>query len=99
MHAERGKETHQQKLLVHQQEKIAEVAEKELNEYVVNSPSYIRDTTDFINQIKDINGLPDDTILFCFDVCKLYPSIPKKEDMDACEEAVAARSSKGIGRK
>ncbi|MES9884726.1 MAG: GIY-YIG nuclease family protein [Sedimenticola sp.] len=77
-------------------EKIAEVAEKELNEYVVNSPSYIRDTTDFINQIKDINGLPDDTILFCFDVCKLYPSIPKKEGMDACEEAVAARSSKGI---
>ncbi|CAG2204322.1 unnamed protein product [Mytilus edulis] len=28
-------------------EKIAEIAEKELDNYVINSPSYIRDTTDF----------------------------------------------------
>ena len=35
-------------------EKLAEVAEGELEEFVERSPSYIRDTTDFINQVKDI---------------------------------------------
>ena len=50
-------------------EKLAEVAEGKLEEFVVRSPSYIRDITDFVNQVKDIIDLPDDTILFCFDVC------------------------------
>ena len=35
-----------------------------LEEFVVRSPSYIRDTTDFINQVMDIIDLPDDIILF-----------------------------------
>ena len=29
-------------------ERMAEVAEKELNEYVENTPSYIKDTEDFL---------------------------------------------------
>ena len=72
------------------------VAEGELEEFVVRSPSYIQDTTYFINQVKDIIDLPDDTILFCFDVCKLYPSIPKEEGSEACKEAVASPKTKGI---
>lgn len=73
---------------------MAEVAEGELEEFVIKSPSYIRDTTDFINQAKDIEGLPDDTILFCFDVCKLYHSIPKGEGLEACKKA--SRTKKRI---
>ncbi|WP_179117283.1 hypothetical protein, partial [Solemya velum gill symbiont] len=73
-------------------EKMAEVAEHELKKFVESSPSYIRDTVDFINKLKEINEpLPADSILFCFDVCKLYPSIPKKEGLEACEEALLAR--------
>ena len=71
-------------------EKLAEVAEEELEEFVERSPSYIRDTTDFINQVKDIIDLPVDTILFCFDFCKLYLSIPKEEGLEAYREAVAS---------
>ena len=61
-------------------EKIAELAEYELNEYIITSPSYIRDirdTTDFINTLKEIEEpLPEVTIMFCFDVLyiRLYPN-------------------------
>lgn len=78
-------------------ENIAEVAEKELNEFVESTPSYIRDTTDFLNKLNDVTlPLPKDVILFCFDVVKLYPSIPKQEGMDACREALQRRKSPQI---
>ena len=74
-------------------EKIAELAEYELNEFVITSPSYIRDTTDFINTLKEIEEpLPQGTIMFCFDVCKLYPSVPKQEGLEACREGLNSRS-------
>ena len=74
-------------------EKLAELAEYELNEYVTTSPSYIRDTTDFINTLKEIEEpLPESTIMFCFDVCKLYPSVPKQEGIEACREGLEFRS-------
>ncbi|XP_045208770.2 uncharacterized protein LOC123560670 [Mercenaria mercenaria] len=74
-------------------EKLAEVAEYELNEYVTQSPSYLRDTTDFIDKISQIKQpIPSDTILFCFDVCKLYPSVPRVEGLQACEEGLTKRS-------
>ena len=38
----------------HATEGIAELAEKELGPRVENQPSFIRDTTDFINKIKDV---------------------------------------------
>ena len=74
-------------------EKIAELAEYELNEYVITSPSFIRDTTDFINTLKEIEEpLPEGTIMFCFDVCKLYPSVPKQEGLEECREGLNFRS-------
>ena len=73
-------------------ERLAELTEHELNEYVENTPSYIRDTTDFISKLKAFNAnIPKDAILFCFDVVKLYPSIPRKEGMEACKEAFDRR--------
>jgi hypothetical protein len=75
-------------------EKLAEVAEHELNEFVITSPSYIKDTTDFLQKLSDIpQPLPDDTIMFCFDVCKLYPSVPKNEGLKACKKGLESRTS------
>lgn len=74
-------------------EKLAEVTEHELNEFVETSPSYIRDTTDFICKLKEIKEpLPENALLFCFDVAKLYQTVPRKEGLVACEEALAMRS-------
>jgi len=78
-------------------ERLAELAEYELNEFVTSSPSYLRDTTDFINKLKDIpTPIPEDTLLFCFDVCKLYPSVPKEEGIEACRIGLNNRSNKII---
>jgi hypothetical protein len=74
-------------------ERLAEVSEYELKEFVVQSPSYIRDTTDFIKKLESVaRPVPEGAILFCFDVCKLYPSIPRKEGVAACKEALEARA-------
>ncbi len=75
-------------------ENIAELAEYELRQFVESSPSFIRDTTDFIIKLKEgvPERLPDNCILFCFDVCKLYPSIPRDEGIKACREALSKRS-------
>lgn len=74
--------------------KLAEVVKHELNDFVVNLPSYIRYTSDFICKPQKIQEpLPKDAILFCFDACKLYPSVPRKEGLEACEEALKSRSN------
>ncbi|MCG7879960.1 MAG: hypothetical protein N0C90_27085, partial [Candidatus Thiodiazotropha endolucinida] len=70
-------------------ERIAELAEHELSEFVESSPSNLRDTTDFIQKLNEIHEpLPENSVLFCFDVQKLYPSIPKNEGLKACREAL-----------
>ena len=64
-----------------------------MDQYVVHSLSYLRDTTDFINKLRDIQELlADDAILFTFDVEKLYPSVPREEGLAACQKALEMRS-------
>jgi hypothetical protein len=47
----------------HPTENIAEFAEKELEQHVRTLPSYIQDTTDFINKLNSIEQkLPGDSI-------------------------------------
>ncbi|VDI75886.1 Hypothetical predicted protein [Mytilus galloprovincialis] len=80
-------------------EKIAEIAEKELDNYVINSPSYIRDTTvtDFLDKLSKVKQpIPKNSILFCFDVVKLYPSIPREEGIKPCKKALDTRKNKEI---
>ena len=75
-------------------ERLAELAEYELEEFVTQSPSYLRDTTDFINKLAEVKeDVTEDAILFCFDVCKLYPSIPREEGLEACREGLERRSA------
>ena len=75
-------------------EKMAKVAEYELQEYYLGSPNYICDTTDFINKLQEIDEpIPEGAFLFCFDVCKLYPSVPKAEGIAACREALETRTA------
>ena len=37
-------------------EKLADMAEYEVQQYVLGSPSYIRDTIDFVNKLKEKDG-------------------------------------------
>ncbi|XP_069473373.1 uncharacterized protein [Ambystoma mexicanum] len=48
-------------------------------------PTYLKDTTDFINCIQEVRALSDDCILFSMDVCSLYTSIPHDEGILSVE--------------
>ncbi|XP_013782192.1 uncharacterized protein LOC106466450 [Limulus polyphemus] len=53
--------------------------------------SYIKDTTDFLNMISDINNnekLPPNTILCTMDVSSLYTNIPHDEGLKALESSL-----------
>jgi hypothetical protein len=66
-------------------ENIAEFIENELSENIKQLPSYIKDTTDFLNKLQSIEQpLPPETIMFCLDVKALYPSVPRNETRNAC---------------
>jgi len=71
--------------------------EKALNEFVESSPSYIQDTSSFLQKLEEIpQPLPKVAILFCFDVVKLYPPIPKEGRIAACKEALTHRTDHSI---
>lgn len=68
---------------------MAEVAERDLNQYVENSSRYITYTIQFLNKLYKIHEpVESNTILFCFDAVTLYPSISQKEGFQACKEAL-----------
>ena len=46
-------------------------------------PSYIQDTTDFLNKIRQITNLPPNSIIFSLDVVSLYSNIPHKDGLEA----------------
>ncbi len=77
-------------------EKMAEVDERELEEHVSNQPSYIHDAPDLLLKIKEVGSIAKDAILLCADVERLYPSIPYKEGIEACEKALKNRSNQDI---
>ena len=78
-------------------ERMAEVAEHELNEFVEGSPSYIQDRTDFLQKLSEVQqSLPEYTVVFCFDVAKLYPSVPRQEGNQECKEGLEIRKKPSV---
>ena len=77
----------------HATERVAEVAEELLRPHVEGQDSYVRDTNDFLDKLKAVpqpitsqHGF--DPLLFCMDVRKLYPSVPREEGIMACKLAL-----------
>ncbi|XP_070548135.1 uncharacterized protein [Ptychodera flava] len=77
----------------HATEPLAEFAELELEENVTQLNSYIRDTPHFLRRVQEEvqQPLPEGAIIFCMDVRALYPSVPRKEGMIACKQALDRR--------
>ena len=81
-------------------ENMAEVVENELSTHVKSMTSYIKDTTDFLNKIENIQQpVSHQAIMFCLDVRALYPSVPRDEARIAIEEALENRERKRIPTK
>ena len=61
-----------------------------------NGWSYIRDSNDFINKIKNLKNIPSNSILVTADVVGLYPSTPHESGLNAIKEALENRARKSV---
>ena len=69
-------------------ERISEYVDHHLRPLVVQIPSYLRDTTDFLRKLSTLETLPPGSILVTFDVSSLYTNIPHNKGVAACREAL-----------
>ena len=70
---------------------ISRFADFYLRPSVIQLPSYIWDTTDFINKLRRLPRLPSGCLLVTLDVSPLYTNIPHEEGITACEEFLNRR--------
>ena len=49
-------------------------------------PSYIKDTTEFINKLTSVKTIPPDILLVRMDVTSLHTNIPHVDGVDACSK-------------
>ena len=73
-------------------EKISQLLDIILQEYVLQTCSYIKDTTDFIQKISTILVKPGD-ILFTMDIVGLYTNIPHDKGIEAIQYHIRNRKA------
>ena len=64
-------------------EKISCLVDEHIKPFVKNYPSFVKDTTDFINEVESLSGLPRTFVLATLDVTSLYTNIPNQEGLTA----------------
>ena len=68
-------------------EQISQYVDHHLRPLVHKIPSYLKDTTDFLNKLATLDTLSPGCILVTLDVSSLYTNIPHTEGMEACRQA------------
>ncbi|XP_045188274.1 uncharacterized protein LOC123546150 [Mercenaria mercenaria] len=66
-------------------ENISKYMDFILKPHMINLPSYVKDTTDFINKVKNMKIKSKNTYLVTLDVSSLYTNIPHNDGIDACK--------------
>ena len=74
-------------------EKISHFVDFHLHPLVETIPSYVKDTTHFLQKIDSMGTLPSNTILVTLDVSSLYTNIPHEEGISTCAEVLATRQT------
>ena len=77
----------------HPTEKISQFLDHHLQPHVENIPSYVKDTTDYLNKTSS-EDLPSETILVTLDVTSLYTNIPHADGIEACRKIWDSRAVK-----
>ena len=75
-------------------EKASELIDFHLKSIMHNGWSYIRDSNDFINKIKNLKNIPSNSILVTADVVSLCSSIPHESGLNAIKETLENRARK-----
>ena len=79
--------------------KISKFIDHHLQPIVQKIPSYIKDTTDFLNKINNIVNVHDQSIFVSLDVKSLYTNIPNSEGIAAVKRAFDNYSNKLVSTK
>ena len=67
-------------------EKISELVDHSIKPLIPGTPSFIRDSFDFLGKLRSLRSLPDGFILITIDVVGLYPSIPHDDGLGSLSE-------------
>ncbi len=76
----------------HPTEHISEYVSHVLNPLAFKLPSYIKDTTHFLNKLSKLGNLPKDSLLVTLDVSSLYTNIPHADGIEAARIHLNKRS-------
>ena len=74
-------------------ENVSEFLNHHLQPVMQKGESYIKDTGDFLNKIKNISTIPENPILATADMVGLYSSIPHQAGLEALREALDKRKT------
>lgn len=74
--------------------KMSKVVDVYLKPFILKIPSYLKDTTDFLQKLKALNKVPPQSILVTADVTSLYTNIPHREGILASKEMLDKRENK-----
>ena len=74
--------------------KISEFVDFHHRQHVEALPSFIKDTTDYLQKMAALNPLPSNTTLITMDVTSLYTNIPHSDGIEVCKEIWESRSVK-----
>ena len=77
-------------------ERAPEFLDHHLKPVMQNGKSCIRDSSDFISKIKDLNNIPQGALLVTADVVGLYPSIPHDLGLKSLREVLEKRKLKPV---
>ena len=61
-----------------------------------SAKSYIKDTGNFLNKLRELGSVPQNALLVTVDVVGLYPSIPHQDGLDALSIKLEQREDKKI---
>ena len=64
-------------------EKLREFLDHHLKPVMQNGRSYIKDSGDFLKNIRNVGNIPENVILVTADVVGLYPNIPHNAGLKA----------------
>ena len=73
---------------------ISKYVDHHLQPIVTQLPSYVKDTTDFINKLEQIRTAPKNCILVTMDVKSLYTNIPHNEGIEATKKFMSKHNLK-----
>ena len=77
-------------------EKVSEFLDFHLKPVMMEGKSYVKDTGHFLEKLRELGRVPENSILVTADVVGLYPSIPHNDGMQALHQKLENRQDKTI---